>query len=133
MGIDFEKMYFMHSIWYDFCDNFGDGKNSDSDSFKKLVGYEKMLKIEEWAKKFPEVKICYCDDNHSASSMLVIIPHPTYGITTIYVPQLTYDKDYFFLNPTRLKEYINALQSIEIEKNDDENLGFKDFVKKSKR
>jgi hypothetical protein len=131
----------IHAIWHDFCEKFGEGTMGDN--FYNLCGHEKMEEIEEWAKKHPEVIITRCDDNHHDTSYLVIIPHPTHGISIVFVPQATYSKDYFFLYPNHQKALIKALQSIEIkdkyaiedydeEGRDPENLNFKKFVEKEK-
>ena len=102
----------IHKIWWDFCDKFSDG--DDKDSFKNLVGDEKMEEVEKWAKNYPDVKISKCDDSNHDTSLLVLIPHPTLGISIVYIPQSTYLKDYFFLNSAMQKLLIDNLKSIEI-------------------
>lgn len=120
--------------WYSFCDKFAEGDMKDS--FTNLVGDEKMTEVEEWAKNFPEVKICRCDDNHFATSFLVLIPTPTMGIQVVYIPQLTYEKSNFFLYPNHQKMLLDALREIDVKnpyyEEERINIGFKDFVDNEK-
>ncbi len=103
----------IHATWHSFCEKFGEGMMGDS--FANLVGDEKMTEVEEWAKEYPDVKIAKCDDNHNDTSLLVLIPHPTHGISVVFVPQATYQKDYFFLNSAHQKNLIKLLKDIKIE------------------
>ncbi len=129
-----------HQIWHDFCEMFGEGETGDG--FYNLCGDEKMTQVEKWAENYPEVVITRCDDNHHAGSLLVLIPHPTMGITIVFVPQATYSKDYFFLYPNHQKALIKALKSIKIKDKYDieddvdegavQNINFKKFIEKEK-
>lgn len=133
-----KEIHEMHGTWYSFCEKFGSGVLGDS--FDELAGGDVMDEVEEWAKKFPDVKITRCDDNHHAGSLLVLIPHPKHGVTVLFIPQLTNEKHYFFLYPSQQKALIEALESIKIvdpydemyEKMMKDSLGFKDFVNKEK-
>ena len=65
---------------------------------RRLVGYEVQCRVERYIKRYcPEIKIIHCDDSIHASSILLLIPHPSMGITIIFIPQCTSIQNQFFL------------------------------------
>ena len=129
-----------HAAWYDFCDHFKKwyftvertfhirpkGKNSEDGSREikfvdgkrkyrefdctKMAGHLAMKRVDAYAKKHPEIRVVMVDDAYHASSSVVLIPHPTMGITAIYVPQCATDeKNQFFLYPSDAKPLARAI------------------------
>lgn len=77
---------------------------------RHLAGYEVMETVEKWIKRnAPEIKICWCDDDHHASSMLLLIPHPDLGITVMFIPQLTSVQNQFFLYGNHYQKLMEEL------------------------
>lgn len=99
-----------HKIWHKFDDwlteTFGGNYNS------KLIGYDAQCKIEKYAKDNPAIRILYCDDDVFASSILVLIPHPTMGISIMFVPQCTNVQNMFFLYDKHYSELIRVLSEM---------------------
>lgn len=92
----FDDLKKVHKIWHKFekflISNFGENYHDN------LAGYECQLKIEKFIKnKCPEIKIVKCDDEVFASSILLLVPHPSMGITILFVPQCTKIGNHFFL------------------------------------
>lgn len=86
---------------------------NDFELSKRLVGYEVQVKIEKYVTKHcPEIKIIRCDDAVHASSDLILIPHPTMGITMIFIPQCTSIQNQFFLYKNHHKELVKALNEM---------------------
>lgn len=87
--------------------------------FKGLSGYELIVKVERWAKKYPDdVRLVSVDDSHFAGSLLVLIEHRTktqyMGTSAIIIPQCTGEAPIqFFLYPGHRRELMRALASIE--------------------
>ncbi len=77
-----------------------------------LFGYKVICKIEEYAKNNPEIKVVHCDDDVFASSILVLIPHPTMGISIMFVPQCTNVQNMFFLYDKHYSELIRVLSEM---------------------
>ena len=90
-------------------------KHFDESAFEqRLVGYDVMEAIEKYAKKnAPEIKIVNCDDDVHAGSILVLIPHPTMGISVMFIPQCTGIQNRFFLYGGHYKSLIKTLQEME--------------------
>jgi hypothetical protein len=82
----------------------------DAKLAKRLVGYDVMSRVESYCKRYcPEIKILSCDDSVHASSTLLLIPHPTMGITVIFIPQCTGIQNQFFLYKRHCENLIDAL------------------------
>lgn len=87
--------------------------------FKGLSGYELIVKVERWAKKYPDdVRLVSVDDKHFAGSLLVLIEHRTktqyMGTSAIIIPQCTGEAPLqFFLYPEHRRALLAALTSIE--------------------
>jgi len=79
---------------------------------RRIVGHEAMTKIRNYAKKNPKIRIVGCDDSVHASSMIVLIPHPTMGITMMFVPQCTGVQNEMFLYPSHYKMLLDALNEM---------------------
>lgn len=85
-----------HKIWYKFekflISNFGE------DYHDNLAGYECQEKVRKFIEnKCPEIKIVRCDDEVYSSSFLILVPHPSHGITILFIPQCTTIGNHFFL------------------------------------
>jgi hypothetical protein len=80
---------------------------------KKLVGYEVMLQVETYVKAHcPDIKVVPCDDDIFASSILLLIPQPGFGITVRFIPQCTPNQNSFFLYPSHYKKLTKALEEM---------------------
>lgn len=103
----FDRIKEKHSVWHKFVEflekEYGEGWETN------LHGHEAIEKIEKYASENPEICIAYCDDNHFASSILVVVPHKDMGNTVIFVPQLTTVTNNFFLYPNHQKSLLEAL------------------------
>ena len=99
-----------HKIWHKFDDwlteTFGGNYNS------KLIGYDAQCKIEKYAKDNPAIRILCCDDDVFASSILVLIPQPTRGITVKFIPQCTEIQNTFFLYDRNYEKFIETLNEM---------------------
>jgi hypothetical protein len=107
----------IHGIWWDFCD-YMKNKYSDEDGIFNIFdldGYPAMCMVDEYVEKHPEIKICRCDDSYFSGSDLILIPHPTMGITVLYIPQNSGIASEFFLYPNDIDELIIALKEIKEE------------------
>lgn len=80
---------------------------------KGLMGYDVMEKVEEYVKTHPDVVELSVDDDVFASSDLVLIPHPTMGITVIFIPQCTNVQNTFFLYPNHIDNLIKTLKEMQ--------------------
>lgn len=120
-----------HQIFHSFCDHmkkwyfeyyypvtFNKKRNDFTTSTRKLKafssqdmqGYIAITRVENYAKKHPEIEIVRCDDSVFSSSIIVLIPHPTMGITMIYIPQNNKEiKGELFLYPDHSDELIKKL------------------------
>jgi hypothetical protein len=119
-----------NKIWFHFCNymkrwyykkekhflskGWSDREYKAFDS-SKMLGYSAMQKVERYEKKYGGIKIVYVDDNVFAGSMLVLIPHDKMGITVIFIPQCTDEKDIFFLYPNHIKQLNKTIDEIKIE------------------
>ena len=95
----------LHRIYHDYVTKM-DGK--------QLKGYELMEAADKWAEKHPEVQTVVVDDDHHATSDLVIMPHENgkdfMGLTVLYIPQCTGENPTrFFLYPRAIQRLIEAL------------------------
>lgn len=117
----------IHEYWYQFCEHFSkmfyneeNGIEYDDNGIpigevvyqafdsSKMVGYDAMLAVEEYAETHPEIMLVGCDDDYFTGSLLVLVPHPKMGITVIYIPQNGKDNE-FFLYPGHIEHLQNAL------------------------
>ena len=80
---------------------------------KGLVGYDVMKKVEAYVKTHPDVVELSVDDSVFSSSDLVLIPHPTMGITVIFIPQCTNVQNTFFLYPNHIDNLIKTLKEMQ--------------------
>lgn len=80
----------------------------------RLCGYEVIERIEKYVKRScPEIKIVRCDDDVHAGSILLLIPHPTFGITVMFIPQCTTIQNTFFLYGNHYKMLLSELGKME--------------------
>jgi hypothetical protein len=82
-----------------------------------------MERIEKYVKRScPEIKIVKCDDEYYSSSFLLLIPHPTPGITIKFVPRLYYIRNQFFLYENHYKQLISKLEEMKYVYNYDDSI-----------
>jgi hypothetical protein len=82
---------------------------------KRISGYDAIVKIENYVKRScPEIKIVGCDDSVHAGSILLLIPHPDFGITVMFVPQCTTTQNKFFLYGNHFKMLQEELEKMKI-------------------
>lgn len=80
---------------------------------KRLVGYDVMYKVERYVKRYlPEIKVIHCDDAVYSSSIILLIPHPTHGITIMFIPNCTDIQNQFFLYENHFINLMSALSSM---------------------
>lgn len=105
-----ENLNDAHGVYHKFekwlIETLGENYNS------YLFGYKVICKIEDYVKNNPEIKIVHCDDDTFASSILVLIPHPTRGITIKFIPQCTELQNTFFLYDRSYDKLIEALNEM---------------------
>ncbi len=80
---------------------------------KGLIGYDVMERVEEYVKTHPDVVELSVDDDVFASSDLVLVPHPTMGITVTFIPQCTNVQNTFFLYPNHIENLIKTLKEMQ--------------------
>lgn len=111
----------LHGEWQYLEVTSSDGKKSkikyrsfnDLELSRRLVGYEAMCKVEKFIKRCcPEIKIIHCDDSVYSGSDILLIPHPSHGITIIFIPQCTTIQNQFFLYKNHHKELVKALREM---------------------
>lgn len=122
---EFEKLYIewdeeknVHTVAYAFDKEFRD----ENTGTWKLVGYELMKAVEEWAKKYSDyVHVVTCNDMWFCGSDVVLIEHRTdtlfMGTSLIYIPQHSGGANdntpsELFLYPYDHKELMHALSKI---------------------
>lgn len=87
---------------------------NDYELSKRLCGYDVMVKVENYIKRScPEIRIVHCDDAIYAGSIILLIPHPTHGISVMYIPQLTGIQNHFFLYGGHYKMLLEELKKME--------------------
>ncbi len=127
-----------HGIYHDFCQymakwyfqivpnwKLGADENGKTDfredgtikefDVTKLVGYEAMIRIEKYVKKHPEIRLVTMDDDVFSTSYIVLIPHPTMGITMIIIPQCTTVQNVAFLYPMNAHDLIEEIAKMQKE------------------
>lgn len=93
----------MHNSWWEFTKfleeitGLNQHLSGSFNLFTNLGGFEMIEKIEQYVENNPEIKITYCDDEVFSTSILIFVPHPTMGISVVYVPQLHGTGCQFFL------------------------------------
>ena len=101
-----------HKIWHAFREyltqQYVDSRGDFGPS--QMIGDEAIEYVEAYAKEHPEIEIYGCDDNHHASSILVVVPHPEMGFTVFFIPQGTGINNTFFLYPDHLKHFVQGLR-----------------------
>lgn len=112
-----------HTTFHKFEDwlikNFGENYND------RLFGYEAMCQIEEYIKENKEIKIVHCDDDAFAGSIIVLIPHPTMGISVKFIPQCTNVQNTFFLYDNHydiLMKVLTEMKYVYEENKNEENI-----------
>lgn len=133
---DAEKM---HGIWYKFekwlrrtfgKDLYGewvrnrisvDGKShtfryrpfNELELNRRLCGYDVIVRVERYVKRHcPEIKVVHCDDNHYAGSIILLIPHPSHGISVMFIPQCTLVQNFFFLYSGHYNNLMTELEKM---------------------
>ncbi len=80
---------------------------------RKLVGYEVQKRMENYVNRFcPEIKIVNCDDSSYSTSRIFLIPHPTHGITVMFIPQCISVQNQFFLYENHFKQLVKSLKEM---------------------
>lgn len=103
----------IHKVWHDFMDRF----MLSSGEFKD-VGYDLMLAVEEWAKRYPDdVAIVRCDDAYHTGSDLVLISHKDgrqyWGTTVVFLPQNGIPTQFFLYEFHRM-QLVAALTALRL-------------------
>lgn len=131
----------VHREWYKFCDHMKKWYWSEYSEVKivknefietgkmlrdfdssKMVGYEAMERVENYANKNKTVRLVRCDDSTHATAYLILVPHPEMGITVIFIPQCTTKQSEFFLYPSNINNLVTAISELkEFIKSGDEN------------
>ena len=102
---DAEKI---HEYWHNFLAFLDEnGRNPGN-----LIGYEDQNLVESYAIEHPEIKVVGVDDDDFCSSILVLIPHPTMGITVLFIPQCTSVQNSFFMYPGHIKGIEDAITEL---------------------
>lgn len=82
----------------------------------RLRGWEFLLAVDEFIKKYPDIVALNCVDNLVCSSYLVLIPRISeqgfFGTTVIYIPQ-NGEPCEFFLDPDDLNNVVKRIQTIQ--------------------
>lgn len=110
--VDWSRGPNIHKVWHEFQRRF---KKDDKYSF---IGYDLMLRVEKWAKKYPrEVRCLYIDDSYFCNSSLVLVEHrharAYMGTTAVVIPQCTGESPMeFFLYPGDRNALIAALTAV---------------------
>lgn len=113
MNEDCEKI---HKYWYGFSSYFGEKYGFGPDGMvdtTKLAGYDCMLELEKYVELHPEIVLIHVDDAVFAGSYFVLIPHPEFGITVIFIPQCTTVQSQMFLYPGYSKMLIEEITKME--------------------
>jgi len=103
----------VHYVYHNF-----ESKFKNFDGKWKYIGYDLMVQVAKWAKKFPEdVKIVVCDDSYFAGSDLICIEHRStheyMGISVVFIPQCTGEQPTtFFLYPGHRRNFYRTLRSM---------------------
>lgn len=105
----FEKGKHIHRVYHNYMKKFRDDKGN-----YKLTGYELMVAIARWAKRYPDdVRVTSCDDDYFMSSEVVYIQHRTHdsymGTSVIFIPQKGDQPNEMFLYPHALEAMLRTL------------------------
>jgi len=123
----------IHRVWHDFSNKFtmiirikgkptkiGKKKFYPREERWRWTGYDLMVRVEKWAKKYKnDVTIVRCDDNYHAGSKMVLIQHRKQhnaeymGTSIVFIPQCTGENpSRIFLYPDHHDSLIKALKEI---------------------
>lgn len=95
----FKESALLHRASHKFSDKFYDHKKRQW----KLSGYKFMEAVRKYAKRNKDIDVFWCDDNHHASSNIVLIHHQTpdqyWGTTVLVISQFGNPPVDFFLYP----------------------------------
>lgn len=96
---------------------------NDLEFSRRLCGYDVIERIERYVKRHcPEIKIVYCDDDVYSGSIILLIPHPTHGISVMFIPQCTSVQNRFFLYGNHYKMLMEELEKMKTVYTDDDDL-----------
>lgn len=111
---DLEEVAKYHKVWHQFSNWLEISYGSDYSN--KLYGYDVITKVENYINRYcKQIKIIYCDDAVYASSIILLIPHPTHGITMIFIPQCSGNQNQLFLygnHYDRLMEELGKMKKV---------------------
>lgn len=101
----------IHRIYHSFIREFQTG-----DRVWKFKGYDLMKRVDEWAARYPTVRIVRVDDDSHAGSYLVLIPHEdgtrTMGLSVVFIPQCTgEDPTKFFFYPGHFSDFFMSMHT----------------------
>jgi hypothetical protein len=102
----------IHKVWHSFSRKF---MNPDLGVNFTLEGYDLMVAVKKWAKKYPkDVEIVGCDDNSFMCSYIVLIQHKDgqhfMGTTMVTISQNGDTPAVMFLYPSHAGDLIDALK-----------------------
>lgn len=89
-------------------------KNDYRELYKSLSGFELIEKVESYAKRHKEIRITTVDDDSHSGSIMVYIPHPTHGVTMLFIPQCTTISNTWFLYQSHLDEMVKILKEMKV-------------------
>ena len=136
MGIDtIEYENNTHKVWHKFSNwlvrNYGEDLHGEWQSMeiddkevkfrsfndlelsRRLVGFDVIVRIEKYIKKYcSDIKIVGCDDADYSSSIILLIPHPKHGITMMFIPQCSTIHNRMFLYGNHYKQLMTALEEM---------------------
>ena len=109
----------IHGIWYKFCKHFSRWYHDEDGNFSSLEmnGYEAVKRVIRYAKKNPEIRILRCDDDIFCGARIVLIPHPTMGITAIIITQATSHRGELFFYPHDMDMIVDEIKKMKSEFN----------------
>lgn len=95
---------------------------NDYELSKRLCGYDVMVRIERYISRYcPEIRIVHCDDDVYSGSIILLIPHPSHGISVMFIPQNTGIQNRFFLYENHYRMLMEELGKMkEIYPDDDD-------------
>ncbi len=79
----------------------------------RLHGHDVISRVKTYITKYcPEIRVLECDDDTAAGSIILLIPHPNYGISFMFIPQCTQIQNRFQMGQTEIKILIRSLTNI---------------------
>lgn len=86
---------------------------NDLELSRRLVGHEVMTKVRRYITRYcPEIIEINCDDTTYCGSTILLIPHPSHGITMMFIPQCTKIQNQIFLYERHYKQLTKALRTM---------------------